>query len=243
MKCTMLRFACLAIACLFAASREASAAILYVDATDGASGNTAKATSAGGGVFTPSGAINNQGAANDGLWDVRAFGNSATIYQNAGTAAVVDNAHRLVTLVAVPAGTYNVFAYFWSDNSNMWRLRAGLTDAVGDLPLYIPGDAGVTQFFTGADATVLSSTLTPNPFTTGVMIAEGNRRLYQIALGQVTGAAISIYVDDYGTAQTAFNERSWYDGIGYALVPEPMTGGLTVLASAGLAAMLRRRGL
>jgi hypothetical protein len=241
MKCTTFRMACLAMACLFVASRHAAAATVYVDATHGA-GNTAVAPSAGGGVFNPSGAINNQGPANDGLWDVRAFGNGATIYQNAGTTAVTDNAQRLVSSVAVPAGTYNVFAYFWSDNSNMWRLRAGLTDAAGDLPLYIPGDAGVTQFYTGADATVMSSTLAPNPFTSDVMIAEGNRRLYQIALGQSTGSSVTVFVDDMGATQTAFNERSWYDGIGYALVPEPTAGGLAILTMAGLTAAARRRG-
>jgi hypothetical protein len=228
------------MACLLLASRQAAAAIVYVDSTHGA-GNTAVAPSAGGGVFNPSGALNNQGPANDGLWDVRAFGNAATIYQNAGTGAVTDNAQRLVTSVAVPAGTYNVYAYFWSDNSNMWRLRADLTDAAGELNQYIPGDAGVTQFYTGGDATVMSSTLSPNPFTSDVMIAEGNRRLYQIALGQTTGANVTAYIDDMGATQTAFNERSWYDGIGYALVPEPATGSLAIVVMAGLAATMRRR--
>lgn len=112
MKCTMFGSACLALACLFNASHDAVAAIVYVDAAHGP-GNTAVAPSAGGGVFNPSGALNDQGPANDGLWDLRAFGNGATIYQNAGTGAVTDNAQRLVSAVAVPAGTYNAFAYFW----------------------------------------------------------------------------------------------------------------------------------
>lgn len=108
-----------------------------------------------------------------------------------------------MTTAAVAAGTYNVYAYFWSDNSNTWRLRADFADQVGDLPLYLPGGAGVTQFYTGADATVLSSTLTPNPFTTSVMIAEGNRRLYQVALGQSIAATnLRVFIDDMGPAQT-----------------------------------------
>lgn len=239
MKCIKIGMACLAMACLLVASRRAAATTVYVDATHGA-GNTEVAASAGGGTFNPSGPLDNQGPANDGLWDLRAFGNSGTIYQNAGTGAVVDDAQRLVTSVPVPAGTYNVFAYFWSDNSNAWRLRAGLTD--GALPLYVPGDAGVTQFYTGSDATVLSSTLSPNPFTSNVMIAEGNRRLYQIALGQTTGSSITVFVDDMGADQVEFNQRSWYDGIGYTLVPEPAAGGLAILAMAGLTGAMRRRG-
>ena len=228
--------------CLVAASlvAHASAAITYVDATDGAAGNTAVAPSAGGGVFNTSGALNNQGPANDGLWDVRAFANNTTIYQNVGTGANSDNAQRLVTTTGLASGTYNVYAYFWSDNSNMWRIRADLADtSPGDLPLYMPGGAGVTQFYTGADATVLSDTLAPNPFTTPVMIAEGNRRLYQASLGQVTGTSISVYIDD-GPA-TVFNERTWYDGIGYELIPEPASLSLLVMAGIGIAMSARRR--
>jgi hypothetical protein len=227
MKMKLVWTSCLMAACLSVATSRVSAVIVYVDATHGLAGNTAAAPSAGGGVFNTSGALNNQGPANDGLWDVRAFANGATIYQNASTGAVTDNAQRLVTSTSVLPGTYNVFAYFWSDSSNLWRLRAGQTDTVGDLPLYIPGDANVTQFYTGSDATVFSSTLGPDPFVTPVMIAEGNRRLYQVALGTVTGSSISVYADDYGALQTSFNERTWYDGIGYELVPEP--GSLTLL--------------
>jgi hypothetical protein len=237
------RFAatCLVMACLMTTLGGASAAIVYVDARDGVAGNTAVAPSAGGGVFNPSGAIGNQGPANDGLWDLRAFGNVATIYQNASTTAVVDNAQRLVTTATVVPGTYNVYAYFWSDSSNQWRMRASFTDQAGDIPLYIPGDAGVTQFYTGADATVLSSTLMPNPFVTPVMIAEGNRRLYQIALGQLSTATnLSVYIDDMGSTQTTFNERTWYDGIGYELVPEPTSCMLLALC-APFAGLVRRR--
>jgi hypothetical protein len=237
MKMKLVWTSCLMAACLSVATSRVSAAIVYVDATHGAAGNTAVAPSAGGGVFNTSGALNNQGPANDGLWDVRGFGNSATIYQNAGTGAAVDNAQRLVTSTSVLPGTYNVFAYFWSDSSNQWRLRAGLTDSVGELSLYLPGDANVTQFYTGSDATVFSSTLGPDPFVTPVMIAEGNRRLFQIALGTVSGSSVSAFIDDFGAAQTTFNERSWYEGIGIepVAIPEPSSLALLGISLCGLA--------
>lgn len=216
-------------------ANRAMAAIDYVDATDTAAGNTALAA---GGTFT---GIDPQGPANDGMWDKRAFSNSATIFQNAGTDAGADDAARLVTTASVPDGTYDVYAYFWSDSSNTWRMRASLADSVGDLPLYLPGDAGVTQFYSGSDATVFSSTLTPNPFTSDVMIAEGNRRLYQIALGQVTGTSVAVYIDDMGAGQTTQSERTWYDGIGYAVIPEPASAALLIFGAMGATLATRRR--
>lgn len=225
------------IAASLAAGGQAAAAIVYVDATDGALGNTAIAPSAGGGVFTP---LPAQGPGGDGLWDVRAFGNGATIYQNAQSGNV-DNAQRLATSVTgLPAATYNVFAYFWSDTSS-WRMGASLTDPAGALPLYQfnPNTAGLVQHYTGADGTVLSSSLGPNPFTTAVTIAEGNRRLLQIPLGTVTGTSFTAYIDD-DPAQPDQNARTWYDGVGYEVVPEPMSGVLLALC-VPFGAMARRR--
>jgi hypothetical protein len=222
-------------------SAQAAAAIVYVDATDGASGNTAVAPSAGGGVFNPSGAVGSQGPGGDGLWDLRAFGNNATIYQNASSGNI-DNAQRLATSVSgLPAGMYNVYAYFWSDTSN-WRLGAALADGPGNLPLYTfqPLSPGVVQYYTGADATVLSSSLSPNPFTTGVMIGEGNRRLLQIPLGTVTGSGFTVYADD-DPMQADSNQRTWYDGVGYERVPEPATAMLFALALGAWARCRNRR--
>jgi hypothetical protein len=218
---------------------RASAAIVYVDASHGVGGNTSLAPSAGGGVFNP-GAVNVQGPANDGVWDLRTgFANLSTIYQNGGTSGSPDNAPRLVTTAPTVPGTYNAYAYFWSNGSS-WRMRASLSDAAGDIPLYLRTDAGVTQFYTGADGTVLSSALASDPFAAPVMVSEGDRRLYQIALGQVgANTSISVYIDDEGTTQPGQNERTWYDGIGFELVPEPAS--LSLLASCAPLAMMARR--
>lgn len=225
----------------FAAAMVSTASaqlITYVDATDG--GNTFRAPSAGGGLPFAVAPFGTQGAANDGLWDARAFGNSATIFQNASAGAAQDtNAVRLVTSVSgLSLGTYNVYVYFWSDNSPLWRIGTSLSDSVGQLSLSKPGDAGVNQFYTGADATVLSTALAVNPFTTGVMVAEGNRRLYQVSLGTVTGTGFSAYIEG-DRSMTAQNQRTWYDGVGYSIVPEPATGALLGLGA--LALIARRR--
>jgi len=228
--------ACLAVVSLV--STASAQLITYVDATDGVAGNTAIAPSAGGGVFT---GIPQSNTANDGLWDLRAFGNSATIFQNAGTTANVDtNAVRLVTSVGgLSLNTYNVYVYFWTDNSPTWRIGASLSDSVGQLTLYQGGNAGVTQFYTGADATVLSTALAQNPFTTGVMVGEGNRRLLQASLGTVTGTGFSIFMEG-DRLMTGQMQRTWIDGVGYSIVPEPASAALLGLSVAALVAFRRR---
>lgn len=213
--------------------------IIYVDATDGLGGNTRVAGSAGGGIFTP---VDPQGPGGDGLWDVRAFANNGTIYQNASSGNT-DNAQRLQTsVVGLQLGWYNVYAYFWSDTSS-WRLGASLSDEAGDLPLYQanPDTPGVVKFYDGADATVFSSSLSVNPFTSDdVMVAEGNRRLYQAFVGTIYSSAFTVNIDD-DPNQVDSNQRTWYDGVGYMAVPEPTTGALLGLgALVGLFAMRRK---
>jgi hypothetical protein len=123
--------------------------------------------------------------------------------------------------------TYNVYAYFWSDSSN-WKLAADLTDNVGgDLPLY--------SKFSGASVTDSGASI----FTTAVLTSESGRTLWQASLGQVSGTSISVYLDD-DPAQADANGRTWLDGIGYEVIPEPATLGLVGIFGAG-ALFVRRR--
>src|SRR5262245_61356324 len=116
----------------------AKAAITYVDVTDGVSGNTMTYSNGAWRAWT---AFNGQtSVANDGIWDKRAFGNSATIIQNAAASQVDTNATRLRTTVTVPAPGpsqyYNVYALFWTDSSTTWRVGAAVADYAGQLPIY-----------------------------------------------------------------------------------------------------------
>jgi hypothetical protein len=234
----------LALVLSFVSLATCTAQITYIDATDGLSGNTVIAPSAGGGVFN---GVPQTSTPNDGLWDKRAFANGATIFQNAGTNANVDvNAVRLATTVnGLAPDTYNVYVYFWTDGALMWRIGASLSDSPGQLPLYMtdfsdpPPD--VVRYYNDPfipAVPVMSSGLSPNPFTTDVMIAEGNRVLLQAWLGTVTGSSFTVYIEGDHNMLNHF-QRTWYDGLGYSAVPEPSTMSLCLFGVLGC--LWRRR--
>jgi len=202
--------ATLGAAAALVAAAPAQSPITYVDITDGPTGNTLQFTNGGWGLWE---AVPQTSTPNDGLWDERAFGNFATIYQNAGVAAGVDTAApRLRTTLTVPEAPpgmfYNVYVLFWTDTSFGWRVGASLSDDPGQLPVYTANTPGVTQFRTGGDGTFYSDSLSPNPFTTQVMISEGNRRLLMTpSLGQVAGPTITVYMEPDRNQQNV-NERT-----------------------------------
>ncbi len=218
----------------YVASAQTFLPITYVDATHGEAGNT---TLLDGSVWTPG-----SNTAVAGGWNNRPFGNNASIYENGGNEInpeVGENSHPLRTNVnGLSPDTYDVFVYFWSDvPNNGWRIRAALEEGDGDWPLFTPTTEGVVQFYEGGDATIFSSSLTENPFTGDVMVAEGNRRLFQAHVGTFTGTEFSVFIND-GPADSN-NQRTWYDGVGYSVVPEPSTYAL--LAGLGVFAVILLR--
>jgi hypothetical protein len=55
-----------------------------------------------------------------------------------------------------------------------------------------------------------------------VLIGEGNRIMLRADLGLASATSsgeIRVWIDDF--ANTTAGNRTWYDGVGYALVPEP----------------------
>jgi hypothetical protein len=151
-----------------------------------------------------------------------ATGGAGTVYESTGNSNPSDNIPRVVTTVSgLALNTYDVYVYFWMDqNGSPWRIRAGFENTVDPLPLYV-GSNGITP--------------TDSPVS-WVGSDSQNRRLLQAYLGQVTGTSISVFVEDAPAANG--NERTWYDGIGYAVIPEPAT---LVLLGLGALTVLRKR--
>jgi hypothetical protein len=196
--------------------------ITYVDATDGPKGNTVMADRPTGPVGKGVEWTTNGTDTDDHTWRKRtklglpessktvpaggAFTmpvdvDNGTVYESTGNTNPGDDVPRLKTTVSdLPTDTYDVYVYFWSDQANSpWRIRAGLTDSEEPLPLFIAGK-------------------TPKGDPEPVLLAVdgANRKLYQVKLGQVKGTSISVFVED--APDKGGINRTWYDGIGYAVV-------------------------
>lgn len=222
----------------------AHGAVMYVDAD---SSNTTEWDGSGFSAWSPG------PDAADNEWRARTFGNDGTIYESS---AGSDTTRLKTTVSGLDNATYDVYAYMWAanDNANNWEMGAALADESGELPLFAqvdyPANAALSvPYVEFSDATwgdfsnvsaTYSTSLTPNPFgSSTVMVAEGDRRLMQIYLGQVIGTEISAFIDDDAAAPSGSN-RTWYDGIGYEAVPEPATLGLLGMAF-GILAFIKRR--
>jgi hypothetical protein len=190
------------------------AAITYVDAIFAAGqGGTPNTVLAEGGVPVPTNTTDSA----DGIWRYRTgFGiaptvtiqptgtitlsSASTVYEGTGNSNPSDNVPRVVTTANVPSGLYDVYVYFWIDQSGSpWRIRAGLVNTPDPLPEFIGSNT-----FT-ADST---------PIAWVASDSGGPRRLMRAYLGQTGGSSISVFVEDYPASNG--NQRTWYDGIGYA---------------------------
>ena len=109
------------------------------------------------------------------------------------------------TLSGLADGMYDIFAYFWANPAQDWRFLAGF--ASNDLSLF--RDNGAQQAeesqFDPSDPTV-------------VLTGASSSALYRAYVGRqevVGGSLINVFVDDFSANLAT---RTWYDGLGYALV-------------------------
>jgi hypothetical protein len=210
------------------------AVITYVDAAPGNTTNLPPADGSTVGNWRGRGAGLNQGTAN--------FGNNGGVYE--GTAGQGETTvTNLVTTVSVPNGIYQVFAFFWSDRTGQaddWDITTGLAGSPA---------AQYTTTSTGVFAVSSSSQAAPETSVTGLNVLgqtgdangyddfiDGNRTLYVASIGTAVVDAGQFQVDVDGSSLTS--GRTWYDGVGYRLVPEPSSA---LMAGLGLLGLLRRR--
>jgi hypothetical protein len=141
------------------------------------------------------------------------------IYQSIDSGQSGKDARTLKTTISgLDAGKeYTIYTYFWSDQSGSpWSIRAALTQAGLASAVFSPYSGSPTQVATDS----------------------ASRKLWQADLGAVTGVtSVDVWIDDLPTNSS--NERTWYDGVGYEVVPEPAT--LILLGLGALAAIRNRK--
>ncbi len=185
-------------------SGEELGLVNYVDAT---TTNTTRSNGAAIGATGPS----SSAGANDGLWHERTgFGNGGSIF--ASRESGTENAPLLKTTIdEVADGLYDVFAYFWSDDDEDWRIMGGLeSNNLIDFRRYGSQHAEADQFLSIETVSANSNDLL----------------LYRAYLGRTEvagGAAIEVFIDDWQTS-VGGAIRTWYDGVGFALVSDFIQG-------------------
>lgn len=204
----------LAVVGLILRADEQPGRIHYVDASE------ANTTQANGLPIGATGPDETEGAA-DGLWHWRSgVGNGGSVLASGGSGG--ENAPMLkTTLSGLADGLYDIFAFFWADPNQDWRIQVGFDPN----NLLLVRDNGAQQ------AEVAH-------FDGEVVLTAGSAALYRVYVGRtevINGSPISVFIDDLGADLTT---RTWYDGLGYALVPEPAT---IVVPASGLVVLFIRR--
>lgn len=166
--------------------------------------------------------------ANEGRWHLRQqFGNNGSVITSNEPDGTFEDAPLLESIFVNEdgTGTFDVFAYFWSNKNEDWEIYAGLS--LDDMDYF--------QKQSGEHADL-------NEFMSSVVVASGsgNELLYQVYLGRIflnDGDNFSVFIDD----GPGIGSRTWYDGVGLSqvsAVPEPNAVALILL---GVTASLVKR--
>ncbi len=215
-------------AALFAGTPASQAALTFVDA-DFSTNTTGQATP-----------ITEVEAAND-LWRSRPSFGTNGIFEADGNAGAED-APELVTQIAGlnPGQTYRVWVNFYdvdNDANQNWGIQAGFSS--GSLTAFSDSDGpGGPNPIPGSVDSVLASSFSYEG--TAPSFDDGGGRLLNagyLGTAVAVGGEISVFIDDLDTGVTS-NNRAWYDGVSYEVVPEPT---VALLGGLGLLGLLRRR--
>jgi hypothetical protein len=171
--------------------------INYIDA------GTNNTTNADGNAFSPTGPSDYPGGA-EGKWhEYTGYGNGGSCY-TAGDSGIEDTPALKTTITGLPDGTYDVFAYFWSDPNADWGVRGGF-----ELSDMLNFNKQSSQH---AEA---------SQFTGTIKVTSYEAILYRVYIGRRKvsgGAPIVVYIDDYDSSFINGPTRTTYDGVGVARV-------------------------
>ena len=145
----------------------------------------------------------------------------------------------------VDDGLYNVYGLFYNGSGG----RSFTTSfSVGDTSNFQAFTGGTNSSVTAMDAPEADSADYTTPIEDGFSIGTIAIELYQANLGQfqVSGGELVVFVSSQneliGTTPPSGiqrDERAWFEGIGFEVVPEPSS--LALLGLGGLALLNRRR--
>ncbi|MCP5538165.1 MAG: PEP-CTERM sorting domain-containing protein [Akkermansiaceae bacterium] len=213
---------------------QASAAITYVDVDPTNGGNTTLTT---GGAITLGG---NSGTDNN--WRNRTDAGllSNVLEASTGSASNTENVPILRTTISglTDGQTYQIYGYWHS--SSAWDVRLGLAE--GSLTPY-----GGTSGNPGT-AIANPNTYFANGGALGLPTSYATLRESYLGTATATGGGIIYaFVDDIpngetgaGTNGSSGQGRTFFDGFGYQLVPEPSTVSMGAVALLALATRRRR---
>lgn len=191
----------------------------YVDATPN---NTALSDGAALVATGPSG----DAGAVDSSWHWKSgVGNGASVLSS--SEAGYENAPPLRTqLRDLPDGTYDIFAYFWAENSADWYLQAGFQP---EALVLFRSNRSTIGLLAATTADNVQQAESRQFASEDVTLESGGAFLYRAHIGRrvVTGSAsIDVIIDDYNNPSFSDDMgarlgRTWYDGVGYARVGAP----------------------
>jgi hypothetical protein len=211
--------------------------ITYVDAVDGAAGNTFATGSA---LSDTSWVGPDAVSANETQWNKReiAGSNDGSLYQ--GWTNSTPPPELTTRIDGLADGTYLIWAFYWDQvqsNTQNWVLSAGLTS--GDLTTYSsPGEPAVAGATT-AGVTNAANLIFTNPVSVeaGLNGSTFLRNLFGVELGTVEvsgGNPVEVYLGN--NLANGSSNRSWYDGVGYQLVTPAPGPRITSFTAAGAGA-------